>query len=196
MTLHVCGGFDGSDSDDCTALRLETLDGRLFTPGYGPDRRPTVWDPAEWGGRIPRAEVHAAVDEVFTRYQVSRFYCDPPGWRSEIEGWALAYGEHVVIEWATYRVTAMHAALERFVTDLTTGALTHDGCPITGVHVANARKAARPGQRYVLAKPGQRQKIDAAMASVLAHEAAADARADGWGKPSTSGVSRVVYGFN
>ena len=70
--------------------------------------------------------------------------------------------------------------LERFVTDLTSGQLTHDGCPITAIHVGNARKMARPGERYILGKPSEDQKIDAAMASALCHEAAADARAAGW----------------
>jgi len=186
---EVCLGFDGSDTDDWTTIRAEQLDGFQFTPGYGPDVRPTLWNPAEWSGRIPRPEVHAAVDEIFGRFRVVRFYCDPRDWQSEIEAWALKYGTEVVVEWATYRIVQMHAALERFVTDLTTKAITHDGCAITEAHVANARKLARPGERYILGKPNQHQKIDAAMASVLAHEAAADARAAGWG---TATNRRVV----
>ncbi|MGC3777721.1 hypothetical protein ACPUD5_25345, partial [Escherichia coli] len=60
----VCGGFDGSRSSDWTALRLQTIDGHRFTPTYGPDQRPAVWNPREWPeGRIPRGEVDAAVDE-------------------------------------------------------------------------------------------------------------------------------------
>lgn len=192
MKTLVCLGFDGSDSDDWTAVRAETLAGFQFTPTYGPDARPTIWNPDEWSGRIPRAEVHAAVDELFGRYQVKRMYCDPPDWQSEIEAWALRHGEQTVVEWATYRPVQMHAALTRFVTDLTTGAVTHDGCPITAAHVANARKLARPSQRYVLGKPSQTQKIDAAMASVLAHEAAADARADGWTDKQKSGRMIVM----
>lgn len=175
----VCGGFDGSDVDDWTALRLETADGHRFTPTYGPDNRPTIWDPAEWGGQIPRPEIHAAMDEIAHRYRLVRVYCDPPGYQSEIEDWALKHGRTVFIEWATYRIAQMHDALERSVTDLTSGRSTHDACPITAMHVANARKLARPGQRYILGKPAQHQKIDAAMADVLAHEAAADARSAG-----------------
>lgn len=181
--MKIALGFDGSDSDDFTAIRAETFDGFQFTPTYGPDRRPTIWNPAEWGGKIPRLEVHAAVTQVFAEHEVARMYCDPPGWQSEIDRWALENGEHVVVEFATYRGVQMHAALERFVTDLTTTALTHDGCPITAQHVANARKFARNGDRYVIGKPmgAYHQKIDAAVASVLAHEAAADARTAGWG---------------
>jgi hypothetical protein len=179
-------GFDGSDVDDWTAIRLETMDGYQFTPTYGPDSRPTIWNPAEWGGRIPRGEVHAAVDHIFRTYRVLRMYCDPRDWQSEIETWGLEHGEDVVVEWATYRAVQMHAALERTVTDLTTKALTHDGCPITALHVGNARKLAKPGDRYILGKPSQSQKIDAAVTSVLCHEATADARAAGLGKPEPS----------
>jgi hypothetical protein len=38
----VCGGFDGSDTSDWSAIRLETMDGYQFTPTYGPDRRPCI----------------------------------------------------------------------------------------------------------------------------------------------------------
>lgn len=172
-------GFDGSDTDDWTALRAETVDGHRFTPTYGPDRRPTIWGPEEWGGEIPRREVHAAVAELCSRYVVVRAYCDPFGWQSEISDWALAHGEKVFVEWKTGRVIQMHAALERWLVDLRSGRSTHDGCKVTGLHVGNARKAAYPGQRYLLVKASPTQKIDAAMADVLAHEAAADAHAAG-----------------
>jgi len=187
---EICLGFDGSDTDDWTGIRAETRDGYQFTPTYGPDQRPTVWNPAEFGGRIPRIEVHAAMSELASRYRIKRGYFDPPLWQTEIEDWALAYGEDVVVEFATYRTTQMHAALERMVVDLSTGRLTHDGCPFTRIHVDNARKAARPGERYILIKPSQAEKIDLAMCSTLAHEAAADQRAAGWDGPQ-QGLTRV-----
>jgi phage terminase large subunit-like protein len=182
---RVVGGFDGSDMDDWTALRLETLDGYQFTPTYGPDARPTIWDPAEWDGQVPRLEVDAAVREVFARYDVVRFYCDPPYWETEVDTWADVFGEKRVVRWYTNRVSQMHAAAERLVTDVTKADATfrHDGCPITAVHVGNARKAARPGGRYVLRKAAPTQKIDAGVTSVLAHEAAGDAIAAGQAAP-------------
>lgn len=175
----VCVGFDGSDSDDWTGLRLETLDGYAFTPRYGPDREPTIWDPRRFGDRIPRSEVHAAVDQVFSRYRVVRMYCDPRDWQTEIESWALRYGTNRVFEWATNRPSPMHESLVRFVTDLATAEYSHDGCPVTRLHVGNARKLARPGERYILGKASHGQKIDLAMSSVLAHEARCDAVAAG-----------------
>jgi hypothetical protein len=181
-------GFDGSENNDWTAIRAETIDGYQFTPTYGPDRHKTIWDPVEFGGSIPRDEVAAAVEEIFSRYKVARFYCDPQDWRSEIGEWALEYGDKVVFEWATNRPSAMHAALTTFEVDLATGRLTHDECDVTATHVANARKKAVPGQKYILIKPADHQKIDAAMASALAHEAAQDALKDGWARKASRRV--------
>jgi hypothetical protein len=175
----VCLGFDGSDVDDHTAIRAETIDGLSFTPRFA--GQPTIWNPAEHPDhRVPRAVVTAAVDYMFDHFCVERMYCDPPGWQSELESWALRHGEEHVLRWETYRPTQMSAALERFVTDLRTRVVTHDGCPVTTIHVSNAVKMTRRNDSYILAKASKTQKIDAAMATVLAHEAAADARVAGW----------------
>ena len=208
MKLEVAGGFDGSDSSDWTVIRLETLDGWQFTPRYGPDRRPTYWNPDEWGGRIPRGEVHRAWRDINTEFKLIRVYADPgfndptdpTSWQTEIEDWAALYGEKVFVPWlmaGSQRIRAVHSALVRFETDLRTGALTHDDCPVTATHMGNARKFAK-GDRYALGKPSQTQKIDAAVTSVLAHEAASDARADGWGvvQAATSSISNAMYGFS
>lgn len=183
-TAVVCG-FDGSDVDDWTALRAETEDGYQFTPTYGPDERPTIWNPADWGARVPRLEVHAAVEEIFGRYQVARFYGDPRDWESELDAWEGRYGDKRVFRFETYRPVQMHTAVERLLVDVhkADSPFVHDGCPITTVHVANARKAARTAGRYVLTKASEEQKIDACVAAVLAHEAAGDVTAAGaWPK--------------
>lgn len=193
---EVAGGFDGSESRDWTAIRLQTWDGYRFTPTYGPDRRPTIWNPADWGGSIPRSEVNAAVNEIATRYKLRRFYCDPRDWQSEIGDWALKYGDEVVKEWATYRIIQMHDALVRNINDLKSGRSTHDGCTITAEHVGNARKEAKPGERYILGKPHDERKIDAAMADTLAHEAASDWRATPPEEPKGKQTSNAMYTFS
>lgn len=176
----VCAGFDGSDTDDWTAIRLETLDGYQFTPTYGPSDRPAVWDPKAWGGRVPRGEVDAAWDEIFRRFRVVRAYCDRREWQTEVDvTWPQLYGDEVIVGWETYRTKPMHEALERMVTDLHVGRLSHDDCPFASLHVGNARKVAKPSDRYLLGKPSPNQKIDVAMSSALAHEAACDAVAAG-----------------
>jgi len=174
-------GFDGSDVDDWTGIRAETIDGYQWTPRYGPDRKPTVWDPADFGGQVPRLEVAAAMDELMTTYDVVRLYADPPYWETECDNWVDLYGEKKVIRWYTKRIVQMHAAAERLVTDVTKvdATFTHDACPWAAAHVANARKAARPGGRYVLTKASDAQKIDIAICSILVHEAACDSVAAG-----------------
>lgn len=179
----VCGGFDGSLNDDWSAIKLETRAGFIFTPRYGPDRRPTIWNPAEWGGEIPRDQVTIAWAEIVDRYGLRRVYCDPgfhdeTDWTSEIEGWATEWGEEVFVPWPTTSMQRMYPAIRRFESDLKS-VITHDGCPITEAHMRNARKL--PVRRgYTLGKPSQHQKIDAAVTSILAHEAASDERAAGW----------------
>lgn len=184
-------GFDGSDVDDWTGLRAETLDGYQFTPTYG-DGLPCIWNPEDWDGQVPRLEVDAAVDELMDRFDVVRMYCDPPYWTSEVAAWQARYGEKRVSEWQTYRVVQMHAACEQLLTDVTKKDSTfrHDGCETTSIHVRNARKAARPALRYVLRKATHTQKIDLAVISVIAHEAANDAIAAGLNKPKKK--SKVI----
>lgn len=184
----VVGGFDGSDVDDWTVLRLQTEDGYQFTPRYGPDRRPAIWNPAEFGGQVPRLEVAACIEEVFEVYRVVRLYYDPPGWKSEGQDWESRYGEKVVLRWETYRLTQMHAAAVRLHTDVCKAdtTFTHDGDEQIKVMIRNTRKLARPGMRYVLGKPSQTQKIDGTVSSILTNEAAGDVTAVGLWRTETT----------
>lgn len=185
-------GFDGSRSGDWTTLRAETVDGFRFTPTYGPDSRPTFWDPAEWGGRIPRGEVTAAVSEIFEKYDVARMYVDPRHWETQADSWALEHGEDVVVQWPTNQVNRMFEALVRFLEDTEERVTTHDGDPTMKLHALAARKLAKPGDKYILGKPSENQKIDLLMADVLAHEAAADMRAEGWSETADPTIFFLV----
>lgn len=189
---RVVLGFDGSDVDDWTAIRGEVVwpEQYQFTPVYGPDRLPTIWNPVDYGGQVPRLEVKAAMAELMRRLDVVRLYPDPPYWETEIDEWIDLYGEKKVIPWYTRRVVQMSAAAQRLRTDVTKkdAVLTHDGCEITAAHVRNARKAARPGgtekePRYVLVKASDPQKIDCCVASIIVHEAACDVVAAGEAAP-------------
>ena len=199
----VCGGFDGSENDDWTAIKLETAAGFLFTPRWRSTGQPMIWNPAQHGGRMPRLQVHDAWAELAGFYKLERVYCDPgfndehdpTSWITEIETWDRKHGPDVFIPWqmgGQTRTKAVHAALVRFETDLKQQALTHNGCPITETHMGNARKIPKPGDRYILGKPSQQQKIDAAVTSVLCHEAASDARADGWPRKT---LPHLAFGF-
>jgi phage terminase large subunit-like protein len=196
----VCGGFDGSENDDHTAIKLETVDGLVFTPRYGPDGLPTIWQPAHWGGRIPRAQVRVAWSELVERFDFSgeaRVYCDPgfhdeSDWSTDIEMWSSDHPAVQYVQWPTNQVGRMYPALRRFEADLRGGLIKHEGCPVTVAHMRNARKVPKRGDTYTLGKSEQAAKIDAAVTSVLAHQAASDARASGW---SSEPVDTRVFCF-
>jgi hypothetical protein len=196
----VALGMDLSNNNDWTGIRLETADKYQFTPRYnvGGDLRPTVWDPALFGGFIPRGEVRAAVDFLATEYRIVRAYIDPAGsamgatdesalnddsWRTELAEWAAKYGAKVFIPWSCARLTPMHASLEQFRSAIRNpdSSFTHDGDTVTRTHITNAVMVAKTGGRYVIGKPhgADHQKIDQAMSSDLAHEATMDALKDG-----------------
>lgn len=192
----ICAGFDGSELEDWTVIKAETREGHIFTPRFGPDQRPTIWDPKRHDGKIPRGEIHRAWVEIQEKYDLRRAYCDPgfhdeTSWESEIEQWALEWGEDRFVPFPTTSAARMFPAIRRLEADLPT--LTQDGCPITAAHMRNARKLlARTGRTYTLGKPSAHQKIDAAVTTVLAHEAASDERAAGWSRPRRNARMIVI----
>ena len=178
-------GFDGSISDDTTALIACTADGHLFVPTV--DGRPTVWvRPAnvpDW--RVPRLEVEDAVADVMSRYRVGRMLCDPPKWSTEIERWMETYNrgdvaDATVMFFDTNQGRRMAVACDRFTTDLANGALSHDAHPVLDSHVlamvkkkAHLRADESDGRTlYVFTKGDEGRKIDAGVGAVLAVQAA------------------------
>ena len=190
----VCLGFDGSDTSDWSGFGGETLAGYSFTPRRAEgDERPAIWRPEqELDGRIPRGQMRHALDGFMERWRVRRLYADPWRYETDLEEWALAHGVEVVINWPTNRPKPMHEALERFLVDLSEGRITQDGCPLTALAMDHARKVVAGRDRYILGKPSEHQKIDPTMMRVLAHEAACDSRADGWGKSKPRKNARMI----
>jgi hypothetical protein len=186
---RVCGGFDGSDNNDHTAIRLETLDGYQFTPTYGANKRKAYWKPQDWGGRIPRAEVMAAWEEIATTYNLIRVYWDPKFWETEADELASRHGDKTFVKWATNRINPMHDALDRLRTDVYNpdSDFMHDEDRDADTHLRNAFMRAgnidsvTMVRRYYIGKPfgEDHRKMDIAMSSVLAHEARMDALAAG-----------------
>jgi hypothetical protein len=165
-------GFDGSYSDDSTALIGCTADGFVFEIA--------AWDrpTGTRGWTVPRSEVDAVVREAFGKYRVRRMLCDPPLWKSEIEGWERLFGDRV-LAFETNQPSRMAPACDRFTTAVNEGTLTHDGTSALAHHVANmARRKVRVKDddtdgrtRYVFVKASA-GKIDRGIAAVLAFEAA------------------------
>lgn len=173
---QVALGFDGSISNDATVLRGCTRDGYSFlvqawVRPHGDEAR--VW-------RVPRTEVTTAVRDAFKRYKVGRMLCDPPKWTTEIEAWAEEFGKDIVMFFDTYADRRIGLAVDRWLTAIGEGTHTHDRDPTTTEHVLNAHKAkvrakaADDDDRilYRLVKGDDGGKIDAAVADVLAFEAA------------------------
>lgn len=172
-------GFDGSISDDATALYGCTADGFVFEVA--------VWErplgAREW--KVPRVEVEEAVAEAMERYDVGRMLCDPPLWRTEIEYWAERWNagktteEAVVVELQTNSTSRYAPICDRFATAVREGSLSHDGKEGLRLHLAAcARKRVRAGDdpddmrsRFVVVKADTR-KIDRAVGATLAFEAA------------------------
>jgi hypothetical protein len=170
-------GFDGSISQDCTALYGCTADRFVFeiAAWERPDNV-EVW-------RVPRLEVDEKVSETFATYSVGRMFCDPPKWWSEIEMWAQTFNpsrteDAIVVELDTNQASRFAPACGRFEIGLAEG-LSHDGKPGLRAHLAAcARKKVRLNDddddgrtKFVIVKADTR-KIDRAVAAVLAHEAA------------------------
>lgn len=197
-------GFDGSRKrtrgvTDATALiGCRVSDGHLFVVH--------VWEqpdgPAgdEW--QVPTAEVEAEVRRAFATWTVVGFYADPALWESYVAGWEATYGsrlkvgrrEHPIEWWMTGgRSSLISQALEQFHSAVVLGELTHDGHPVLTRHVLNARRRVRKfGMQIAKADPDSPNKIDAAVAAVLAWQCRLDALAKGLGQTRKAGYVRRI----
>jgi hypothetical protein len=189
-------GFDGSISDDCTALIgcwlvngiPHTFEIEVWQKPASESRR-HVHSSNAW--RVPRAEVRDKVAETFRRYDVGLMLCDPAKWQTEIELWAeeaqkrrRAAGrgsdDEQVMFFDTNQPTRMWKACDRFSTALTEGAYTHDGSSVLSAQVlamhkrkVRVRDEEDDGRtKYVFVKGPNLDKIDAGIGAVLALEAA------------------------
>lgn len=182
-----CGlGFDGSVSDDSTVLIGCTDDGFSFEIGIWERPLDAEGHPVD-GWRVPRGEVTERVRWAFSTFDVGRLFADPPGWYTEIDSWAAEFdpsddpNEARVIALDTNMPRKFSQAVDRWRTGIAEGTHTHDGSDALTRHVeAAVLKPVRvnsdpddPRTMYVLVKDENKRKIDAAVADVLAFEAAA-----------------------
>jgi hypothetical protein len=162
-------GFDGSISHDHTVLMACTQDGHSWPLGH--------WRPD--GTPLDRRLVHEAVELAFSTYRVGLMLADPPKWYTEIEDWAEKWPDRVVML-DTNQPRRFAPATDRWLTAIREGTHTHDGDALVRDHVLSAqlRKVritddADDGRtHYVLVKGEDGKRIDAAVADVLAFQAA------------------------
>jgi hypothetical protein len=171
-------GFDGSLSDDTTALiGTAIVDGVPFGFEIEVWQRP-AGAPRTW--RVPRAAIRARVTEAFRYWNVGLMLCDPAKWQTEIEFWAEEFGEERVVFFDTNQPGRMWKACDRFSTALAEDAYTHDGSATYSAHVlamhkrkVRVRDDDDDGRtKFVFVKGPNRDKIDAGIGGVLALEAA------------------------
>ena len=166
-------GFDGSQYHDATALvacRVE--DGLLAVIGlWAPDGH------VDW--EVPRHQVHVTLARAMETYDVVAMAADPPDWRAEIETWQAQYGTQRVYGFATNKGTLMAPAVDRLHTAIVTGeGVLHTGDRRLTEHVLNARVHDGPaGVTLKKERKDSPNKIDAAVAAVIAYEARAVANA-------------------
>lgn len=188
----VALGFDGSLSDDHTALWGCTGAGHLFPIG--------IWLPPEGleeGWEVPHADVTSAVDWAFDQFRVVRLNADPAWWQDTVGEWAAKHGSPPVVEWWTNQDARMATAAGAMRTAIRQGTVTIDplpiltdpqtrgGKPVAVWHLENARTKKvrvkledKAEEAHIIRKerPGSALKIDSAMAAILAHRARLDER--------------------
>jgi len=177
---YVGLGFDGSISQDCTALIGCTLvDGVPHTFEIEVWQRPKD-APRTW--RMPRRDIRDRVAEAFSYYTVGLMLCDPAKWQTEIELWADEHGEDQVVMFDTNQPTRMWRACDRFSTAVAEGktSYTHDGSSLLTAQVlalhkrkVRVRDDDDDGRtKFVFVRGPNNDKIDAGIGAVLALEAA------------------------
>lgn len=194
-------GFDGSRRrtkgvTDATALvGCRVSDGLLFEI--------KVWEqPSDWPKDKPWPIDYEAVDReikaLFAKYHVVGFYADPAKWESYVATWEKTYGKRLkqkqsaknpIAFWMTgERAFKVQKVLETFEDAVLEQQLSHLGTHAAtdalSRHVLNAvRRASRRGWGIHKVTPNSANKIDAAIAAVLAYQCRLDALAAGHGRP-------------
>lgn len=169
--------FDGSKSGDWAALvacRVE--DAAIF--------KIKVWNPEKYDGNIPRTDVDATVDWVFSRYDVVAFRSDVKEFESYVDTWTQRYRKRLKIpaiagkpiafdmrgqDSSTVRKTFAKDC-ERFLDALIEGELVHDGDKTLRAHVLNAKRHPTNYDAVSIRKASKdsSRKIDAAVCAVMA----------------------------
>lgn len=172
-------GFDGSRSDDATALVACRVSDKYVWPILI-EEAPDSLEAKNW--MVDQSKVDARVRDTLKKYNVVGFFADPPYWQDYVEAWDREFGDQMVVRgtrdhgmhFYTSNHKAMAMAIERAHTAIVTGEVVHGNNPQMSRHVMNARRWERSvGTVIGKDKRGSKNKMDAAMAMVLALEACA-----------------------
>lgn len=171
-------GFDGSKSNDWTALvACRVSDGMLFLI--------KVWDPAKYGGEVPREDVDATVHSCFQRYEVVAMRADVKEFEAYVDQWSRIYKKKMRVNASPNNPIAfdMRGQQKRFAFDcerledaVIEREVCHDGNPVLRQHVLNAKRHPTNYDAIAIRKATKdsSKKIDSAVCAVLAFGARQD----------------------
>jgi phage terminase large subunit-like protein len=163
---EVVLGFDGSYSGDATAIVAVQIGD---VPHLDVVR---LWEGAP-GEQVPIVDVEDALREACKRWRVQTIVADPFRWARSLQ---LLADEGLPVEEFPQSPQRMTPATQRFGEAVLNRALTHSGDPDLARHVGNAvvRNDSR-GHRIVKEHKDSTQRIDLAVAAVMAFAAASTA---------------------
>jgi phage terminase large subunit-like protein len=184
---RVVLGFDGSVSNDATVLAMCTVP-------ESPEDKPHISIVAIWkrdrqdpNWQVPRDEVDSVIRQTMAEFNVEALCADPFFWQSELQRWDNEFGR--VVSWATSSPQRMAKASDRFFANYQSGNLTHDGDEMLALHATNATLRDTPyGVVPVKKSKNSQQKIDALIASIIAHDYAMHLANQPTKKQSMTGV--------
>jgi phage terminase large subunit-like protein len=191
-------GFDGSRKRSRGVADATALVGCRVSDGYIFELK--VWEqpdgPAGDDWEVPTADVDFEVRKAFEAYNVVGMFADPARWESYIAQWESDFGKklkvksttaHPIEWWMTgNRSYLVVRALEQFHAAVVDKELLHDGSRALTRHVLNARRrVGRSGMSIAKEHPDSKNKIDAAIAAVLAYQARLQALSKGEATKST-----------
>jgi len=160
---QVVLAFDGSWTNDSTAIVGITIDSRHIFVVEAWERPPEAH---AWV--VPSEEVEATLFEALDHHNVVEVVCDPAYWREHLARWEESGAP--IVEWPPTS-GRMKPATREMYTAVIEERVTHDGDPRLARHIANAVIKEGWGGGHIV-KQTHGQKIDLAVAAVMAHNRA------------------------
>lgn len=166
-------GFDGSFTNDCTALVAVTIpkDGeksRIVPVGLW--EKDVNNDGPEW--RVDIADVEATIVKFFQEHPKTReIVCDPFRWQRSIE--VLAEKGLPMVEYYSSSPRRMVPASQKFLEAVMDEQIAHNGDAALARHIENCVvKTDQAGPRIVKDKKNSPRKIDLGICAVIAYDRA------------------------
>lgn len=191
-------GFDGSKTDDATALVAIRISDNLIVPlGIWQNPNPAL----PW--HVPVDEVESEVHLAFSIFKVHAFFADTAYWESQVDGWADSYRERLLVKGSSRSTVGfdmrgnkskISQTTEAFVASIADGRLKQNGDRLMRTHVLNTKRRTNSyGLWFGKETSESQRKIDGFAAGFLAYMALV-ALAES-GKKLPKEYSRRLYTF-